>query len=283
MKKGRRKKPVLDETGPYSPSLSNVVFKTTSEYQEIVVADDPVERTRYLHSERLDIIQGAMRLDDPDELLLEYNRNSLIGLALLESEARSVLLAGLGAGSLPGFVHRLLPRARVEVVELDPVVVEVARTYFNFDPSIPVHVSDARAFLEASKKRYDAIFLDCFIGPDIPGHLLTLEFLTGVRLRLRPGGVAVANMQPVETNPLSPSVVETFQAVFPRVHLFSSLESANVILVAVRSPAGTAPPTFVPAARNFERRTGQFMGLLGTAEREFFWLSPAPPPPILRD
>ncbi|KAL0164114.1 hypothetical protein M9458_039867, partial [Cirrhinus mrigala] len=44
----------------------------------------------------------------------------------------SVLLVGLGGGGLPQFVHDFVPFSRVEVVELDPAVLEVAQTWFGF-------------------------------------------------------------------------------------------------------------------------------------------------------
>ncbi|MCC6133622.1 MAG: fused MFS/spermidine synthase [Acidobacteria bacterium] len=279
----RRKSPRILALSLADDPPVEIIHRRQTPLQEIIVADCPSERTRYLYSNQIDIIQGAMWLDSPADLVLEYNRNSLIGLAVLEGEVRSVLFAGLGAGSLSGFVHRLLPASAIEVVEVDCGIVETAHDYFGFPEEIPVHVADARAFLEAGRNRYDMIFLDCFIGPDIPEHLLTFECMNSLKRRLRPGGVAVANLQPVETNPLAPAVVETFQAVFPRVHLFSSLESANIILVAVRSPVRSAPPTLVPLARAFEKRMGINIGLLGTAQREFTWIPSSPPPAILRD
>lgn len=43
-----------------------------------------------------------------------------------------MLLVGLGGGGLPQFLHDFVPCARVEVVELDPAVLEVAQTWFGF-------------------------------------------------------------------------------------------------------------------------------------------------------
>ncbi|MEQ2208239.1 hypothetical protein XENOCAPTIV_006857 [Xenoophorus captivus] len=46
----------------------------------------------------------------------------------------SVLLVGLGGGGLPQFLRDFVPNATVEVVELDPVVLEVAKEWFGFRP-----------------------------------------------------------------------------------------------------------------------------------------------------
>lgn len=56
----------------------------------------------------------------------------------------SVLLVGLGGGGLPQFLRDFVPNATVEVVELDPVVLEVAKEWFGFRPddSLTVTLGD---------------------------------------------------------------------------------------------------------------------------------------------
>lgn len=46
----------------------------------------------------------------------------------------SVLLVGLGGGGLPQFLRDFVPGVTVEVVELDPVVLETAKEWFGFRP-----------------------------------------------------------------------------------------------------------------------------------------------------
>lgn len=46
----------------------------------------------------------------------------------------SVLLVGLGGGGLPQFLRDFVPCVSVEVVELDPAVLEVAKEWFGFRP-----------------------------------------------------------------------------------------------------------------------------------------------------
>lgn len=46
----------------------------------------------------------------------------------------SVLLVGLGGGALAQFLRDFVPNVTVEVVELDPVVLEVAKEWFSFRP-----------------------------------------------------------------------------------------------------------------------------------------------------
>lgn len=46
----------------------------------------------------------------------------------------SVLLVGLGGGGLAQFLRDFVPNVTIEVVELDPVVFEVAKDWFGFRP-----------------------------------------------------------------------------------------------------------------------------------------------------
>uniref|UniRef100_A0A453BUI7 PABS domain-containing protein n=1 Tax=Aegilops tauschii subsp. strangulata TaxID=200361 RepID=A0A453BUI7_AEGTS len=70
-----------------------------------------------------------------------YHSSIICGLSLVASalsaaassgERVSTTIVGLGAGSLPMFLHGCLPHLNIEVVELDPMMEEVATKYFGF-------------------------------------------------------------------------------------------------------------------------------------------------------
>jgi hypothetical protein len=44
---------------------------------------------------------------------------------------------------------------QTEVVGIDPEVPRLARQYFGFPTSMPVHIEDARRFLSTTEKQYD--------------------------------------------------------------------------------------------------------------------------------
>ena len=86
---------------------------------------------RYLHfGSRW--IQGAMRLQRPWALELEYTRQMMAPLVMRPAGAwpRDVLIVGLGAASQLRFLWRHRPAARFTVVEIDEQVVSVARQSF---------------------------------------------------------------------------------------------------------------------------------------------------------
>lgn len=66
----------------------------------------------------------------------------------------SVLLVGLGGGGLAQFLRDFVPNVTIEVVELDPAVLEVAQEWFGFRPDdrLTVTLGDGLERLSALEK-----------------------------------------------------------------------------------------------------------------------------------
>uniref|UniRef100_A0A0E0KPL6 Methyltransferase type 11 domain-containing protein n=1 Tax=Oryza punctata TaxID=4537 RepID=A0A0E0KPL6_ORYPU len=88
-----------------------------------------------------------------------YHSSIISGLSLIASALDSAAVAGtkvsttvigLGAGTLPMFLRGCLPFLDIKVVELDPLVEEVAKKYFGFstDEQLQVHLGDGIKFID---------------------------------------------------------------------------------------------------------------------------------------
>ncbi len=78
----------------------------------------------------------------------------------------------------------------------------------------------ARAFLNATKEKYDLIYIDAYLGGvSIPEHLITQEFFKQVKTHLNDNAVLMSNMilSPNFNNKLSRNIDNTFRSVFPHV------------------------------------------------------------------
>lgn len=133
----------------------------------------------------------------PKRMVFSYTRMMMAAL-LLVPEPRTVLVAGLGGGTLPSALAALLPDATLDVVEIDRAVVNAARTYFGFEESarMRIHIADVRVFAKRALeqgRQYDLVILDAFGSDYIPEHLMTVEFLHEIRRLLSPGGAVAAN------------------------------------------------------------------------------------------
>ena len=210
-----------------------VLYEKESPYSLIVVTEDD-EGLRTLWFEKHGARQSVVKVGDPDHLELPYARAMPMGLAFV-GQPRRILIVGLGGGTVPGFLHKHYPEATIDVVDIDPDVVMVAKRYFGFreDATMHAHVADGRRFIEECRDPYDLILLDAFSSENIPYHLATREFLQGVRRALAPGGVAVGNVWSRASNRLYDSMVRTYQDVFDELYIFDVRGAGNKILVAL--------------------------------------------------
>lgn len=202
------------------PSVTGVLFERESPYSSIKITEEGDFRTLYVDG----VVHSTMDLRDPNGLELQYTR--FFHLAkLLNPDLESVLFVGGGGFSGPKNFVATYPGISVDVVEIDPVVVDVARRYFLLpdDPALTAYTEDARQFMTNNKKRYDAVILDAYSGSSIPFHLLTLEYYQLLNERLNPDGVVVSNfIGTIEGSnaQLFNANYRTMSEVFAAVHAF---------------------------------------------------------------
>jgi spermidine synthase len=167
--------------------------------------------------------ESEANLADPDDLPLLYARAASVAV-IYPPEIKRVLVLGLGGGSIPVYLHRFLPDAAIDAVEVDPGVIDVAKKYFGLRETSRLHFieSDGRVFLNRHAEPYDLIVVDAFTGSYIPFHMMTKEFYQLVRSRLAPHGVAAFNILPGEK--LFDSNVRTLKIVFDQVDFFGAGE-----------------------------------------------------------
>jgi len=86
-------------------------------------------------------------------------------LLLPPARRRSVLILGLGGGSAARVVRALAPRAEIVGVEFDTDVVRAAREHFDLDEvGVRLVRGDARRYLGRTRRQFDAILEDVFVG-----------------------------------------------------------------------------------------------------------------------
>lgn len=206
-------------------------------------------------------VQGAMHIDQPWELVLEYTQLMMAAL-LLRSESDfpgKVLLIGLGAGSLTKFLYRHCPEARLTVVEIAPEVVTAARQHFGLpDDSarLEVVVGDGVEYMRTARDSYDLILVDGFNEHAHPGDLNRLPFYRDCRSRLSGQGLLVTNL--IGLSQRYKGGLAYIEDVFEgRAVSFPRCRSGNTIAVATAgSPVEIALETLEQRARMLAERTG---------------------------
>ncbi|GFP80678.1 methyltransferase-like protein 13 [Phtheirospermum japonicum] len=109
---------------------------------------------------------GEMKVDH-NYLASSYHNGIISGIMLISLHLKrcrsaggmiQTAVIGLGAGLLPMFMKNRLPSLKIEVVELDPVILDVAREYFGFrkDEHLKVNITDGIQFVR-EKADSDAV------------------------------------------------------------------------------------------------------------------------------
>jgi spermidine synthase len=184
---------------------------------------------------------------------------------------RRIAILGDAAGTAARAYGHYFPRTRVDAVELDGELSAIGKRYFDLrGPHLHLYAADARPWLEQSRARYDAIFLDAYRQPYIPFYLVTREFFSLVRAHLRPGGVVIINVGHLPgSQALEQAVTATLRSVFPdvmrdRVGNTNSLvlgSSTRLSAGRMRHASGTLPTSLARLAAKVAARMGS--GLRG--------------------
>jgi spermidine synthase len=156
---------------------------------------------------------------------------------LLHADPKNVLVIGLGSGVTAGAVARY-PIERVDVVEIEPAVVEASRFFRQLhgdvleDPRVRTVIADGRNFLLTTPERYDVIISEPS-NPWMSGlaSLFSEEFFRLARERLRPGGIMVQWIQAYNIRPEDfRMVVNTFRSAFPAASIWNPARGDFLLL-----------------------------------------------------
>ena len=209
--------------GSISIFTGDVVYQKDTAYSSLTVVDQPGQGTRVLYLNNM--AHSACYLNGSNSAVFAYTDYFNLGF-VVNPGIESVLFIGGGGFSGPKQFLEYYPWVTVDVVEIDPEVVRVAREYFFLrdDPRLEVYVADGRAFL-GDAGTYDLIVLDAYSKTYVPFHLMTLEFFEALAEHLNPGGVVVSNLIGSiigDTSDLLMAEVRTVEEVLPNVYLFTT-------------------------------------------------------------
>jgi spermidine synthase len=228
-------------------AIAAVIFETTSPYHHIRVVEQANVRTLCFD----DAWESRVSLQNPMQGHFEYTEYFHMPW-LWNTNLTSVLMIGLGGASTQRSFEHYYPGVKVESVEIDSAVVQVARAYFNYQESERqlTHVEDGRMFLRRSTARHDLIIVDAYVqgryGSAIPQHLATKEFFELARDHLSTNGMVAYNVIG-DANGWHAEIVgaiyRTLKAVFPQVYTFPAQSSMNVVMIATKAGIAAQLPS----------------------------------------
>lgn len=233
----------------FSLPSGTVRYVADGTYERIAVVDTTAIGTlppgRVLILDRT--LSSGVTLPEQD-LLFPYTRYCRLYRVVTPTPSRMLVL-GAGSGTVARVLHREAPLATIDVVDIEPKLLSIARTYFSLPevPEIVFRVADGRQFLRMGTDTYDFMFADMYATLyAVPWHVSTREYYELLKTRLTPRGVYVGNYIArlgEEDRSYLWAVVRTMRSVFGEVAVFAvtdpnaSSTVQNIMLLASPDPS----------------------------------------------
>lgn len=176
---------------------------------------------------------GNSIIDAPTQVM-----SGLVG-AMLHPNPKRAMVIGLGTGSTAGWLGKIPAMERVDVVELEPVILHVAKEMAPVNQSVldnskvNIIFGDAREVLQTTDERYQLIFSE----PSNPyragiSSLFTREYYQAIAERLTGDGLFAQWVPAYEIDSQTiRTVYATLRSVFPTVETWDLLPN-DILLMA---------------------------------------------------
>lgn len=235
---------------------NSVVHQSNGIYSSITITDMDIydKPARLL---KRDTNNSSAIFRNSTDLVFDYTQ--FIHLyTTLKPDATTMLMLGGGAYTIPRSIAASNAQMEIDVVEIEPVLFELAQEYFDLSDvsRITNYAEDARVFASRTETQYDIIFADLFsTNMAAPFHLTTFEYYTLLRDRLTEDGILIVNYvgKPTGESPsLTGSVIKTLVSVFPEIQGFMTnpnhlTRNQNIMFVARKSGALGQLPISLPS------------------------------------
>jgi len=216
------------EGGAYILRTNSAVYDIDTEYSRVQIFEtkDPAtgKPIRALATDPY-FVQSAMFLDS-DEMVLDYGRYYHL-IRHFKPDFQNTLIIGGAGYSFPKDYLRTYQNARIDVVEIDPQMTQIARDHFRLkdDPRMRIIHEDGRMYINRTETaKYDAVLMDAFGSLfSVPHHLTTVEAVTNIHRILKDDGVVIFNLGAAISGDASKFLqaeLRTYNQVFPHVFLF---------------------------------------------------------------
>jgi len=179
------------------PTTEITIHETEYEGMPIVVKKS--DTNTFLKFGDTWLIQTIIDNKDPFTTLYYPYVQQLCEVAYRVKDPQSILVLGLGGGVMPSWFKQNTKCTDIDVVDINPELESIARTYFQMPESINVIIDDAFEWIHKGDKQYDIIILD--LGTDQTQFTYTDKFYEGLSNRLTETGMVSINYLAHENTP----------------------------------------------------------------------------------
>lgn len=243
--------------------------------QEVNVSEQ--DGVRYLHL-GTPWIQGAMRLDAPYTIELEYVQRMMAWLLFVPISTvagRHAMQLGLGAGAITKFCYKRLDM-RCTAIEINPRVIQVCRDWFYLPPDderLQVVQDDAAVQVQQAlwQGRVDALAVDIYDDQAAAPVLSGVPFYRACRALLTDDGCMTVNLfgRGADFETGLAEICEVFGR--RAVWAFRPTREGNTVILAQRRPRRMVRKMLLAQAREvqaaFELPARKWMRILKPVEK----------------
>ncbi len=246
-----------------------------SAYSHILIRRQGNMRSmNFVRDNGVEQIQSVLNLKQPYDMVTQYSR-LMFASYLFMPQQKQVLIVGLGGGAMIHFYEHYDKDLKVDVVEIDEKIVQLADKYFDVRThgNTRIVTKDAFEYLKTNKTRYDVIYMDAFLKPSEetdatgqPLRLKTIAFYKGLREQLTPDGIVVINLNIHEhTN----NDLAAIRSAYSQTYSFKA-STPNIIVVCTDEKTRATSAALHAKALELDRRfkaTFSFQSVLRTMGR----------------
>ena len=172
-----------------------IIHKSIDEEGIIEIIDEG--NTRSLHFGSL-AKQSSMLQSHPQALILSYTSTMMASL-LFNNNPGSILIIGLGGGSIAKFLLHHFPNCQIDAIEKREKVVKLGFAYFKLPDTdrLKITIGDGTQRVRQLKdlhKQYDLIIIDAFTSDDVSPAITDISFFFCCSGLLQPNGVMSINL-----------------------------------------------------------------------------------------
>ncbi|CAN5599901.1 hypothetical protein BH18ACI1_BH18ACI1_02280 [soil metagenome] len=238
----------VNEFRSYYLLKTNDLHDIDTEYSRVQIFKTKDNNGKPIRAMAIDpfFIQTGIFLDS-DELIFDYAKYYHL-IRHLKPDFQNTLMVGGAGYSFPKNYLRKYANAKIDVVEIDQQMTEIAKEYFRLqeNPRLKIIHQDGRVFLnQAESNKYDAVLMDAFGSLfSVPFQLTTLEAVQQINRVLKDDGVVIFNLGGAisgDSSKFLQAEYKTYAQVFPRVFLFkvnadyTDSQLQNLIIVACKT------------------------------------------------
>ncbi len=139
--------------------------------------------------------QSGISTSNPNELIFWYPQ--IMASAVEKAPKKdNILILGGGAYTIPRYLAKEYPDSKIDVVEIDPELVNISAEHFYYTKSENVNhiAADARSFINNTQNKYDIIIVDVYSDSSVPFTILTKEYGQGIKRASSSNTVILANI-----------------------------------------------------------------------------------------